>query len=161
MNKIVFPALLVATIMVAGAFAFMPIEQASTVHTTATGGVVIETLTFTDTDLTEATDVYTLTCTGDALVNAAYGLQLVAADGTTTDLTVAIGTTDTGAAGLLAAADADAAISLATITNVVLETGNVMTFTTGGTADADDGDFNIVSIITRAGNTSCAWTETA
>ena len=34
MNKIVFPALLVATIMVAGAFAFAPVEQASTVHAT-------------------------------------------------------------------------------------------------------------------------------
>jgi len=32
MNKIVFPALLAATVMVAGAFAFMPVEQASTVH---------------------------------------------------------------------------------------------------------------------------------
>ena len=36
MNKIVFPALLVATIMVAGAFAFMPVEQASTVHLSGT-----------------------------------------------------------------------------------------------------------------------------
>ena len=34
MNKIVFPALLVATIMVAGAFAFAPVEQASTIHST-------------------------------------------------------------------------------------------------------------------------------
>ena len=35
MNKIAIPALLVATVMVAGAFAFMPVEQASTVHTSA------------------------------------------------------------------------------------------------------------------------------
>ncbi len=34
MNKIVFPALLAATIMIAGAFAFVPVEQASTVHNT-------------------------------------------------------------------------------------------------------------------------------
>jgi len=34
MNKITIPAILVATVMVAGAFAFMPVEQASTVHTT-------------------------------------------------------------------------------------------------------------------------------
>jgi len=32
MNKIAIPALLVATIMVAGIFAFAPVEQASTVH---------------------------------------------------------------------------------------------------------------------------------
>jgi len=35
MNKIVIPALLVITVMVAGAFAFMPVQQASTVHTTS------------------------------------------------------------------------------------------------------------------------------
>ena len=35
MNKIAIPAILVATVMVAGMFAFMPVEQASTVHTSA------------------------------------------------------------------------------------------------------------------------------
>jgi len=34
MNKLTIPAILVATVMVAGVFAFMPVEQASTVHTT-------------------------------------------------------------------------------------------------------------------------------
>jgi len=37
MNKLTIPAILVATVMVAGIFAFMPIEQASTVHTTIQG----------------------------------------------------------------------------------------------------------------------------
>jgi len=36
LNKIAIPAILVATVMVAGMFAFMPVEQASTVHTTGT-----------------------------------------------------------------------------------------------------------------------------
>ena len=34
MKKFAIPAILVATVMVAGMFAFMPIEQATTVHTT-------------------------------------------------------------------------------------------------------------------------------
>jgi len=34
MNKLVIPAILAATVMVAGMFAFMPVEQDSTVHTT-------------------------------------------------------------------------------------------------------------------------------
>jgi len=34
MNKLTIPSILVATVMVAGIFAFMPVEQASTVHTT-------------------------------------------------------------------------------------------------------------------------------
>ena len=34
MNKLTIPTILVATVMVAGIFAFAPVEQASTVHTT-------------------------------------------------------------------------------------------------------------------------------
>jgi len=34
MNKLVIPALLLSVVMVAGAFAFAPIDQASTVHDT-------------------------------------------------------------------------------------------------------------------------------
>jgi len=34
MNKLTIPAILVATVMVAGIFAFMPVEKASTVHDT-------------------------------------------------------------------------------------------------------------------------------
>ena len=36
MNKLTIPAILAATVMVAGMFAFMPVQQASTVHTTGT-----------------------------------------------------------------------------------------------------------------------------
>jgi len=36
MNKIAIPAILVATVMVAGMFAFAPVEQASTVHLSGT-----------------------------------------------------------------------------------------------------------------------------
>ena len=36
MNKLTIPTILAATVMIAGMFAFMPIEQASTVHTTIT-----------------------------------------------------------------------------------------------------------------------------
>ena len=44
MNKLTIPVILVATVMVAGIFAFMPVEQASTVHTTIQGaGSIIGT----------------------------------------------------------------------------------------------------------------------
>jgi len=36
MNKLTIPTILAATVMIAGMFAFMPVEQASTVHTTIT-----------------------------------------------------------------------------------------------------------------------------
>ena len=38
MKKLVIPAILAATVLVAGAFAFMPVEKASTVHTTILAG---------------------------------------------------------------------------------------------------------------------------
>jgi len=37
MNKLTIPAILAATVLVAGIFAFMPVEQASTVHDTIIG----------------------------------------------------------------------------------------------------------------------------
>ena len=40
MNKLTIPAILVATVMVAGIFAFMPVEQASTVHDTIQANTV-------------------------------------------------------------------------------------------------------------------------
>ena len=160
MNKLTIPTILVATVMVAGIFAFMPVEQASTVHTTSALGT-IEVLTFTDTDVTEGTDVYSLICTGDALVNVVYVHQLPANDGATSDLTVSFGTTTSGAGGLQAAADADAAITAAVITAVAVETGESLTMTTAGTVNGDDGDLDIFAVVTRAGSTTCEITETA
>ena len=45
MNKLTIPAILVATVMVAGMFAFMPVQQASTVHTTGTTTLAAATFT--------------------------------------------------------------------------------------------------------------------
>ena len=39
MNKLTIPTILVATVMVAGIFAFMPVQQATTVHTTILASV--------------------------------------------------------------------------------------------------------------------------
>ena len=39
MNKIVIPAILAATVLVAGMFALMPVQKASTVHTSITAAV--------------------------------------------------------------------------------------------------------------------------
>ena len=61
MNKLAIPAILTATIMVAGMFAFMPVEQASTVHTTSSGRLV----EVTDTDAAwNADENLGVTCTG-------------------------------------------------------------------------------------------------
>ena len=50
MNKIVIPAILVVTVLVAGIFAFMPIDKATTVHTTLQSASDATTQTTTITD---------------------------------------------------------------------------------------------------------------
>ena len=45
MNKLAIPAILVATVMVAGIFAFIPVEQASTVHDTITADLELKVAT--------------------------------------------------------------------------------------------------------------------
>ena len=63
MNKIAIPALLVATVMVAGAFAFVPVEQASTVHTTSIGQ--LQAVTATDANASwNVGEELGVTCTG-------------------------------------------------------------------------------------------------
>ena len=42
MNKITIPALLLGVVMIAGAFAFMPVQEASTVHTTSGNSAIQE-----------------------------------------------------------------------------------------------------------------------
>ncbi len=94
MNKTVFPALLVATIMVAGAFAFMPVEQASTVHlsgTTVSGSI----------DASGTSDVDIATNTGNAnaiKIGVTADPDTIALNGDTTivgDTTIGSVTADT------------------------------------------------------------------
>jgi len=47
MKKILIPAILATTVLVAGMFAFMPIEKASTIHTSLGGGKNTVDLLFT------------------------------------------------------------------------------------------------------------------
>jgi len=62
MNKFTIPTILAVTVLVAGIFAFMPIEQASTVHTTIQASTAqLLSLTASPTPQTAATDVATWT----------------------------------------------------------------------------------------------------
>jgi hypothetical protein len=60
MNNKAIPTLLIATIMIAGAFAFMPVQEASTVHTTS-GNSAIQELVSEITGSTADEDIL-LTC---------------------------------------------------------------------------------------------------
>jgi len=61
MNKILFPSILVATVMIAGIFAMLPIQEASTVHTT------IQNTQMNQTDSEYSTDINAdpIVCTAD------------------------------------------------------------------------------------------------
>ena len=58
LNKILIPAALIATVIVAGIFAFMPVEKASTVHGTLATSTSISTLTDTVTSNNRAITFY-------------------------------------------------------------------------------------------------------
>jgi len=88
MNKITIPALLLGVVMIAGAFAFMPVQEASTVHTSAANLVnqsVIKTVTETELTVTAAQVItidldapftllsFSISCDGGDTVNAAGG----------------------------------------------------------------------------------------
>ena len=81
MNKIAIPTLLLGVVMIAGIFAFMPVQEASTVHTTAaTAGLLV---IGNDSAMNSAT-----TCTSTADFTVDYVIA-----GTVNDETITIGGT--------------------------------------------------------------------
>lgn len=82
MNKTVIPSILTATILVAGIFAFMPVEKASTVHTsigTQQVEVVRKTLPSDGTDV-----LVTITAATDTVIHAVW-IDNTPSAGTETD----------------------------------------------------------------------------
>lgn len=74
MNRLVIPSILAATVLVAGFVAFMPVEKASTVHTTIAANVedTPRSITVTtDTDAAEADNEIIDLGTGDAFAGQA------------------------------------------------------------------------------------------
>ena len=58
MKKIIIPTILAATIMIAGIFAFMPVEQATSVHITSIGAAVVSCDTVTSTTAGAGTETF-------------------------------------------------------------------------------------------------------
>ena len=147
MNKLTIPAILVATVMVAGAFAFMPVQQASTVHTTIQGTQQnLVALELTDPD-NNVGDLYTIACTTDYVVLGIVALMT----GTVTDndLTVSAGGEDVSGAIVFAAGVPQeligTAIAALAADDVVLTSGaetdnaNEVTVVKAGVLTSNDG----------------------
>ena len=104
MNKIVIPAILAATVLVAGMFAMMPVQKASTVHSSLFGSQVIRG--HSDNLSLVATDTIVATSSADVTVcyiinnGTGGGLSVVLLDGTFSDtLTVATFSFNSGCTG--------------------------------------------------------------
>jgi len=161
MNKLTIPTILVATVMVAGIFAFMPVEQASTVHTTNTATVSAATIALVADEMLElreisVTDVdfngaQSIRITGAAATDEFQIITLTMVPGTGGDPVDAAdeinidGYTVDGAAGdILGFTNTDILTGIELIAQIDLvlpPTGNVITFAmTGGAAPATDGE---------------------
>jgi len=179
LNKLAIPAILVATVMVAGIFAFIPVQQASTVHTTNTinlaansvsaaalaadavveiqtrlGGLSI--LTLTDADVTEGTDVYTIDCDAD------YSVEINIFnpdDGTTADESFTIAVGGTAVSDAIDPTTSGTAYLLETFAHALA--AEDVTITVGGTANGDDGTLQLdVAVRTDGGSATCTLLET-
>ena len=122
MNKLMLPAILAATVMVAGIFAFMPVQQASTVHTT----------------LSTAADLATIDANVDAI--------LVDTSATLTENSMRLITVTTTCTATDATATAcDIGVNIAAGASFVL-VGYVSTNGIGGDGTADDFDMGALTI---------------
>lgn len=119
MNKLTIPALLLGVVMIAGIFAFMPVQEASTVHTTlqetSTNIVSISATSTTD------SDDFTVTC--PATADACRILEIYIDDDSTGNVDPGAATIDIDGAGAEAAfqiaADTGAAVAeIEALTNV-------------------------------------------
>ena len=126
MNKLTIPAILAATVLVAGIFAFMPVQQASTVHTTlgtAANVAIIDAnvdLILVDT----GTDIpATLTTAATAHGTAQTDLTLIVED-TGTDIPATLTTAATAHTNILSAS---LTIEVDTVTVTDFNTGDIVT----------------------------------
>ena len=162
MNKLTIPAILAATVMVAGIFAFMPVEQASTVHTTSTATVSAATIALVADEMLEfreisVTDVdfngvQAITITGAVATDEFQLLSLIMVPGTggtpvavTDEINIDGATVDGTALLITNLVDEDiTAAGLELISQIDLVTppaGNVIDFEmTGGTVSPADGE---------------------
>ena len=143
MNKLTIPSILAATVLIAGIFAFMPVEKASTVHTTLgekieaveteVGNVetkvmqlqdsaaVLRILELTDEDQDD-NDIYTLDCTTDyTIIGLVTNMTTIGSNGVTDVITIDNTNIEEAPADMMV----EVAFSGANGNKRVLETGNI------------------------------------
>ena len=146
MNKLMIPAILAATVMVAGIFAFMPVEQASTVHTTSGLSAIVESVT---TATTAADQDILITCPTTS--TGCHILEVYINESTGTGVGVRIDTIDATINGVAIAALIDNADLVVDGTTALLPELGGLSLGPGDT----------IELITSDGNTDNAARYTA
>ena len=82
MEKIIIPTIIAATVLLAGMFAFMPVEQATAVHTTIQGTQMTQVSSLGLTDIADEID-----CTSDAAFIVHFIVGALTTDGQTVFIT--------------------------------------------------------------------------
>lgn len=96
-KNLLIPAVLAATVLVAGIFAFMPVEKASTVHSQILSNTVPKLAISVADAATVAGETFTLTCTADyAVVGLTFDMGAATFDAAD-DFNAAIGGDDIAA----------------------------------------------------------------
>ena len=132
MNKITIPALLLGVVMIAGAFAFMPVQEASTVHTGATTTLAADAITAAKiaTDSIGAAEI-----AANAIGAAEIGADAITAAKIADNAILAV---NIGAAAIGASELADGVEPLSNVASAVSADLNAagLNATCGGTGDA-------------------------
>ena len=118
MNKLTIPAILVATVMVAGIFAFIPVEQASTVHTTGTTQGTTSTTT-TGAFATAGDLVFTCGALSGCVIQEIY----INSDGTAASVLSTVILTNGGTGAIQLAANVPDIVAVAATTITIVESG--------------------------------------
>jgi hypothetical protein len=171
MKKVLIPAILGTILLVAGMFAFMPIDKASTVHSTIQATVISKSAAFSDTDWDVAAgeDEKRLTCTAAATINEInFDIDGTLAAGDNIDLVI---DPDGAASAVFAAitqvdffagvAPADEATLLSTRAldnGVSVDTNGFVSLTlTAEAADNQDERIDLNAFYTSTG--TCTWAD--
>ena len=172
MKKYTIPSVLASIVVIAAIFAFMPVEQATTVHTTILSSQT-NTATFTDanwddTGETAAQDEKRLTCTASALISEiAFDVENITEGGDNIDFIIDVDGAGTDHDAITQAdifggntpADEASMLSTRGVQNgVAVEANGTVSFTM--TAEATDGNNEVIQLTAfySSGGT-CTWTD--
>ena len=158
MNKLVIPSILAATVLVAGIFSLIPVQKASTVHSTIQAATTkLTSVTKTDTNV-DSTDTASVTCTQSFVVRT---IQADIANSVAADITAVISSDADGAAAAFVPVNILSGVNVgATSENVVdaaLPASGTVTITfTEVAADGGDEALTAFFIIEVSGDGTCS-----